>query len=86
MGSHKLSERQKCNRRNICMSLFGRHGKKSFRWMIITSDEKWISYDNPVRKRQWVYSRTPSINILKPDIRIKKILLSICWDKLLESW
>ena len=43
---HKLTERQKCDRMNICMSLLGRHRIKSFLLRIVTGDEKWICYEN----------------------------------------
>ena len=76
MDSHKLSERQKCERMNICMSLLGRHRKMSS-MEDYKGDEKWVSYDNPVRKRRWLDPRKSSSSIAKREIRGKKILLSI---------
>jgi len=60
---HKLTERQKFDRMNICMSLLGRHRKKSFLWRIVTGDEKWVCYENQVRKRRWVDPKTPSSSV-----------------------
>ena len=43
--------------RRFCMSemLLERHKKKSFLHRIVTGDEKWIHYDNPKRKKSYVW-------------------------------
>ena len=49
---HKLSEVNIAQRLSLCVSLASRQKKKSFLWKIITGDEKWLYYDNPVNKKQ----------------------------------
>ena len=51
---HKLSEVNISQRLSICVSLASRQKKKSFLWKIVTGDEKWLYYDNPVREKQWL--------------------------------
>jgi len=76
---HKLIERQKCDRMNICISLLGHHRKKYFLWRIVTGDEKWVCYENPVRKRRLVDPEKSSSSVPKREIHGKKLLLSIWW-------
>ncbi len=47
---HKLSEINISQRLSICVSLLSRQKLKSFLWKIVTGDEKWLYYDNPVNK------------------------------------
>ena len=49
---HKLSDVNITQRLNTCVFLTTKLKKKSFLWKIITGDEKWITYDNIVRKKQ----------------------------------
>jgi len=49
---HQLSEVNISQRLSICTSLLSRQKKKSFLWKIVTGDEKWLYYDNPVNKKQ----------------------------------
>ena len=48
---HKLTEENLANRMSICNSLLKRHESDPFLKRIVTGDEKWIIYDNIVRKR-----------------------------------
>ena len=50
---HKLNEIQLTKRISICDSLLNRNETDSFSKRIITGDEKWVVYDNVVRKRWW---------------------------------
>ena len=44
---------------------------------IITGDEKWVVYDNVVRKRSWSKRDEPAQPTSKADIHQKKIMLSV---------
>jgi len=57
---HELSEDNKKRRRDIALTLLSKFRKKDFLYKIITSDEKWIPYDNPKRRKSWVDPGQPS--------------------------
>ena len=65
---------------NTCISLLARYKKKDFLWKIVTGDEKWIRYENPVNKKQWLNPGQASKNTPKPDIHGKKVMLCVWWD------
>ncbi|GFX01137.1 histone-lysine N-methyltransferase SETMAR [Trichonephila clavipes] len=44
---------------------------------LITVDEKWVLYDNPKRKRQWLSPKEPLT--AKPGLHPKKALLCVWW-------
>ena len=48
---HELSVRNMMDRINICDTLLKRNEIEPFLKRMITDDEKWITYDNPIRKR-----------------------------------
>ncbi|UYV69602.1 CNOT6L [Cordylochernes scorpioides] len=48
---HELSERQQERRLVTCEGLLTRHEKNSFLHRIVTSDEKWIHFSNPMRQK-----------------------------------
>ncbi|KAJ0170385.1 hypothetical protein K1T71_014313 [Dendrolimus kikuchii] len=50
---HELTERNLMNRVLICDSLLRRNETEPFLKKLITSDEKWITYDKNVRKISW---------------------------------
>ena len=52
--SHYLSERNKEDRMAIATSVLLCVKQELFLDRIITGDEKWISNDNIIRKRQWL--------------------------------
>jgi len=45
---------------------------------MITSDEKWFTYDNSTRKRSWIKKGEKAQAIAKPGLR-KKVMLYV-WD------
>jgi len=64
---HELSVRNMMDRINICDTLLKRNEIESFLKRIITGDEKWITYDNPTRKRSWIKKREKAQAIAKPS-------------------
>ena len=56
--------------RRFCMSemLLERHKRKSVLHRIVTSDEKWIHYDNPKRKISYVKRGQPAKSTAKTNI------------------
>ena len=50
---HKLNEIQLTKRISICNTLLKRNETDPFLKRIITGEEKWVVYDNAMRKRSW---------------------------------
>ena len=46
----------------------------------MTGDEKWVYYDNPQNKKQWLSPGQTSIQTPKRDIHGKKLMLCVWWD------
>ena len=78
---YKLSERNKADRMSIATSLLSRENNDPFLKKIITGDEKWITYENIVRKGQWLDKDQPPLPDPKANIHGKKILLCVWWDR-----
>jgi len=47
---------------------------------MIIGDEKWITYDNPTRKRSWIKKGEKAQAIAKPELTRKKVMLCVWWD------
>ena len=43
-------------------------------------DEKWITYDNPIRKRSWIKKGKKTQAIGKFGLTRKKVMLYVWWD------
>lgn len=76
---YQLTDFQKSVRLTICKSLLSRHQNASFLDRIVTGDEKWVAYDNPKRKRQWLSRGEAPISTAKSNFRGKKVLLCVWW-------
>ena len=69
---HDLTENNKMQRLNTCISHMPGYKIKDFLWKIVTGDEKWVYYDNPSNKKQWLSPRQSASASPKPDIHRKK--------------
>ncbi|XGW09063.1 hypothetical protein V3C99_011401 [Haemonchus contortus] len=84
---HELSDYDLSRRVVTCTSLLTLQKKRHFLNSLITGDEKWVLYDNPVRKRQWVNKGEQPEPVPKADLHPKKVLLSCWWSrKGMEHW
>jgi len=68
------------DRINICDTLLKRNEIEPFLKRMITGDEKWITYDNPTRKRSWIKKGEKAQAILKSGLTRKKMMLCVWWD------
>ena len=77
---HNLNEIQLTKRISICDSLLKHNKTDLVSKCIITVDEKWVVYDNVVRKRSWSKRDEPAQSTSKAAIYQKKVMLSVWWD------
>jgi len=63
------------DRINICDTLLKRNEIESF--LKRTDDKKWITYDNPTRKRSWIKKGEKAQAIAKPGLMRKKVMLCV---------
>ena len=63
-----------------CESLLKRNEIEPFLKRMITGDEKWITYDNNVRKSSWSKPGEASQTVAKPVLTPRKVMLSVWWD------
>ena len=74
---YELKPKDVKRRKMACELLLQRQRKKSFLYRIVTSDEKWILYDKPKRKKSWYRSGKLSTSTAKPSIHGAKLMLCI---------
>lgn len=77
---HNLTPEQKHSRVDACMTLLERNRKSPFLDRLITSDEKWVFYDNPVRERNWSEPGHSRGTTPKRTISNRKIQWCVWWD------
>jgi len=78
---HELKEVHLTARINICDMLIKRQENDPFLKRLITGDEKWIVYNNVVRKRSWCRRDDLPQATSKADIHQRKVMLSVWWDR-----
>lgn len=77
---HDLSKKNITDRIAICKSLLKKNSLDPFLKRIITGDEKWVIYNNVKRRRSWCSPSESPQSVPKPDLRSRKVMLSIWWD------
>ena len=77
---HKLNEIQLAKRISIYDSLLERIETDPFLKRIITGDEKWVVFDNVVRKRSRSKRDEPAQSRSKANIHQKNVKLGVWWD------
>ena len=75
-----MNEIQLTKRISIRDSPLKRNETDPFLKRIITGDEKWVIYDNIMRKRSWSNRDEPAQSTSKADIHQMKVMLSVWWD------
>nr|XP_033340892.1 histone-lysine N-methyltransferase SETMAR-like [Megalopta genalis] len=78
---HNLSEQNKANRSITCNVLLQRHRTDPFFDRLITGVEKWVLYDNPKRKRQWLSRNELPQTTAKPGLHPKKMSVVNNWNE-----
>ena len=71
-------------RRKISQKYQYESGKYSSQFVhrVVTSDEKFVHYDNSKRKKSWGMTGHASTITARPDIHGAKVMLCIWWDQL----
>lgn len=75
---HELKENHKLRRMEVSSSLLSRNKIDPFLHRIITTDEKWVLFDNRKRSGQWLDRDEAPKHMPKPNLR-KKVLLTVWW-------
>ena len=76
---HELSQNLD-DRVVICTSLLAWNKIDPILNRMITGDEKWITYENIIRKRAYCEPGKPSPSTCKPNLTLNKRMLCIWWD------
>ena len=77
---YQLNEFKKQQRVEACQELLVLMKQGNFLKRIITSDEKWVLYDNRVPNHQWVDSGEQPDAVPVADFRQRKLLLCVWWN------
>ena len=77
---HELTAENKAQRILICNSLLIRYEKEPFLHSLVTGDEKWVLYENPVCRKQYLSRGEKPLKTPKPGLHPKKALLCVWWD------
>ncbi|GFV77017.1 mariner transposase [Trichonephila clavipes] len=68
------------DRISICEILAKRNEIDPLLKRMVTGDEKWVTYDNIMRKRSWSKRGEAAQTVAKPGLTSRKVLLCIWWD------
>ena len=74
---HELSQKNLDDRDVICTSLLARNKIEPILNRMITGDEKWITYENIIRKRAYCEPGKSSPSTSKPNLTLSKRMLCI---------
>ncbi|XP_035742750.1 histone-lysine N-methyltransferase SETMAR-like [Vespa mandarinia] len=77
---HELTERNKLDHLNVCLSLLTRFNRDPFFDRIITCDEKWVLYDNRKRCARWHDRDEACVHIPRLSLHPRKILITVWWN------
>lgn len=77
---HALSPANLLDRVSTCVALNARQNLEPFLHRFVTGDEKWIVYNNVIRRKHWgIPGQTPLVTP-KGALHEKKVMLCIWWD------
>ncbi|XP_076384905.1 histone-lysine N-methyltransferase SETMAR-like [Megalopta genalis] len=74
---HQLTPKNMMDRISICVALAKRNEIDPFLKRMVTGDEKWVTYDNIVRRRSWSKCGEPAQTVAKPELTAREVLLCI---------
>ncbi|GFU34450.1 histone-lysine N-methyltransferase SETMAR [Trichonephila clavipes] len=74
---HQLTPKNMLDRISICKALAKWNKINPFLKQMVTGDEKWVTYDNIVRKRSWSKRVEAAQTVAKPGLTPRKVLLYI---------
>ena len=78
---HRLTDKNKQDRVRIATDLLNRYREGSLKLdNIVTCDEKWVLYENPVRQNQWVDRGALPSGTPKANLHPRKIMLCVWWS------
>lgn len=78
---HRLSPANTARRLEVATDLLGRSRSGRLNLdHILTCDEKWVVYDNVIRRRQWVPRGSPATPTARAPLHQRKLLLCFFWD------
>ena len=77
---HELKNVHLTARINICDMLIRLEENSPFLKRLIIGDEKWIVYNNVVRKRYWSRRYGSPQTKSKQEVHQRKVMLSVWWD------
>ncbi|GFT91030.1 mariner Mos1 transposase [Trichonephila clavipes] len=78
---HELTDRQQENRKIVCEMFRARYKCKSYHQRIVSSDEKWIYFENRKCNPSYVEPGQPSKSTSRPNGFGRKTMLCIFWDQ-----